>query len=166
MSKFIRDYSRNSIVVNLLGDEKHIDTAAHDITKILKKKDLSYKIISLRPTILSLQSNNNMPEWRFQIDKEIRSDENIIINKVGRVNCDEITDLNRSIRALSHNRYPIALYVEPNAISRCQQNNSHKFNSLKTCSQISTIFPLNGTDETKTYEFEIFLDSYMVEIKE
>ena len=43
MSKFIRDYSRNSIVVNLLGDEKHIDTAVHDITKILEKKNYLIK---------------------------------------------------------------------------------------------------------------------------
>ena len=100
-----------------------------------------------------------MPEWRVQIHKEIRSNENIIINKVGRVNCDEITDLNRSISVLSRYRRPIALYVEPDAISKCQQNSSYQFNSLKACPQISTISTLNGT-------FETFLDSYMVEIKE
>ena len=159
MSKFIRDYSRNSLVINLLGNDNHIDTAISDITNILQNKNLSYKVISLRPTTLSFQPDNKMPLWRVQIDKEMKSNEHIIINKIGRVNCDEITDLNRSIRALNKYRQPVALYVEPFPISK------HNY-LFEKCPQVSAIFPLNGTNETKIYEFETFLHSNMVEIKE
>jgi hypothetical protein len=165
MSKFIKDYSKNHLVINLLGNGKDIENATHDIISILDKKNLTHKIIELRPIILSFLSNNKMPEWRFQLAEEMLSPENVIINKIGNVNCDEITDLNRSIRALSRGgRRPISLYVDPDAISRCKQNSNKK--QLNECSQITSIFPLNAVFDTKMYEFDIYLDWSMHEIKE
>lgn len=170
MAKYFRDYSRNRLVINLLGDDDHVERATKDIISILDKKNISHKVVSLHPTTLARQPNNEMPKWRFQIHEEMRTDKNVIINKIGHVNCDEITDLNRSIRALSSTRHPIALYVEPDTNRRnahClsfTKNSSYDF--LNKCSQVTSIFPLNTTDEIKMYEFEIYLDSHIVEIKE
>lgn len=162
MSKFIKDYSRNRLVINLIGNAKDIDNATYDITAILNKKNLTHKVITVYPTTLSMQSNNKMPEWRFQLAEEILSPENVIINKIGQVNCYEITDLNRSIRALSRDRFhPIALIVDHDAISRCGSKSK-----LDECSQITSIFPLNAVFETKMYEFDTYLDWTLVEIKE
>ena len=162
MSKFIKDYSRNRLIINLVGNTKDIDSATYDITSILNKKNLTYKTIKIYPTILSMQSNNKMPEWRFKLAEEILSSENVIINKIGQVNCDEITDLNRSIRALSRDKFhTIVLRVDHDAISRCGSKSK-----LDECSQITSIFPLNAVFETKMYEFDTYLDWTLVEIKE
>jgi hypothetical protein len=161
MSKFIRNYSNNFLVINLLGDDKYIEKATNDIINIIKKKGLTHKTISLHPTLLSHQAHNEMPEWRIALQKEMQGTENIIINKIGYASCDEITDLTRSVRALSKQRNTYALFVEPNAISRRDTKCKNPY-SLENCQQVNSIFPLDATDETKTKEFEIFLDSYTI----
>jgi hypothetical protein len=58
MSKFIKDYSKNHLVINLFGNKKDIENATSDIISILDKKNLTHRIIELRPTTLSTQLDN------------------------------------------------------------------------------------------------------------
>ena len=171
MSKYLRDYSFNKLVVNLIGYPDDIANATNDIISILQKKDLTHKVVSIRPTTLASHNTNEMPKWRFTIEEEMQTNCNVIINKIGLVNTDEITDLNRSIVALNYNRRPIALFVESNTKSKEEYFNSSiknrsPYDYSNESPQITSIFPLNATDEKKMYEFEIFLDSRSVKIEE
>ncbi len=163
MSKLIKNYSLKNIVINLLGNGKDIETATRDIISILDKKNLTHKIISLRPTTLYTQSINKMPEWKFQLAEEILSQENVIINKIGSANNDEITDLKRSIRTLSrNNRRPISLYVDYEALHRYErQYNKKQLDNSSQFTPILPILPLNVVFRTKMYEFGIYLDLTM-----
>ena len=85
------------------------------------------------------------------------------VSKLGNVNflnlrcCDEITDLNRSIRALNIFRHPLAFLINPNAKTRHDVNYSY----FRNCSQINQVWPLLATHENKVKELELYITPIM-----
>jgi hypothetical protein len=168
-------YLRNYFVMNLLGRKDHVECATIDICNILKQLNISHKTINIHPTLLARQPNNNMPNWRVELRKELESPEDIIINKVNDVNCDELTDLTRSIRALSRRRDTYALFAKPVNNKKFQyplekffSEKSYKEQSydielyeLEKCHQVNSVFPINATDEIKLYEVGTYLKDYI-----
>ena len=149
----------NSYVINLIGSEDNVEQTANEINYIATiSYGLSTKIISIVPSCLSLNPINKPLTWRVELEQILNtSNEHVIINKVGNVNCDEITDLNRSIRALNIFRHPLAFLINPNAKTRHDVNYSY----FRNCSQINQVWPLLATHENKVKELELYITPIM-----
>ncbi len=134
----------NSIMINLFGSDKEVEIASHEIAQVCNGNGLLTKIISIQPTCLSCQTTNTIPKWRIQIEKELGQNHEIIINKVGHANCDEITDMCRSIRALSYTTHPYALKVESDV-----KTIDEKIRILNTCDQLNMVYSIKSDVQTK-----------------
>lgn len=150
----------NSCIINLIGSEKDVDQTTNEIKEIAESTyDLTTKIVSIKPYCLSTYSTNQPVEWRINLEKILKtSNEHVIINKVGLANCDEITDLNRSVRALNSYYHPFAFLIDPNAKTRNDSTllngpNKYQFN----CTQINQIWPLKASFDDKIEELEIYI---------
>lgn len=151
----------NSYVISLIGSNEEIEQASEEIKRIAETIGHTVKMTSIKPTVLSAYYKNEMPKWRKELENEIkRSGENIIINKIGHANCDEIRDFNRSVRALAlnhHFRHPWAFKIDASAKTRHESNllgnDPNKFN----CDQINQVYPLAGTYETKYDDLNTYI---------
>ncbi len=132
------------LIINLFGSDKEVETASQEIAQVCKTNGLETKIVSIQPTCLSCQTTNLIPEWRYQIEKELSQNHQIIINRVGEANCDEITDLCRSIRALSYSTHPYALKVELDI-----KTYDEKIKILDTCNQLNMVYSIKSDIQTK-----------------
>ncbi len=134
----------NPLMINLFGSDKEVETASQEIAQVCKINGLEPKIVSIQPTYLSYQTTNQIPEWRIQVANELAKPHDIIINKVGEANCDEITDLCRSIRALSNLTHPYALKVEPDI-----KTLDERIKILDTCNQFNMVYSIKSDVQTK-----------------
>jgi hypothetical protein len=138
----------NAYVINLMGSEDDVEQTANEIKQIAESTyGLIAKTVSIKPYCLSTYSTNEPIKWRVDLDNILKSsNENVIINKIGYANCDEITDLNRSVRALSNYYHPWAFLIDPNVKTRHESKllngpNKYQFN----CSQINQVWPLQAS---------------------
>ncbi len=84
---------------------------AHELPDALKT--------NIQPTCIARETTNQMPSWRFELQR-VMSSGKVIINDMSRANCEEITDFARSVRALSNTYHPFVFSTEP---SDCAQVN-------------------------------------------
>ncbi len=149
----------NSYVINLIGSDIDIEKTAEEMNSIAQSYGLSTKIISIKPYALATYPTNNPVDWRVNLEKILKtSNEHVIINKIGRANCDEITDLNRSVRALEMFRHPWAFLIDPNVKTRHESvllngPDKYQFN----CSQINQAWPLLASYDEKVKELETYI---------
>ncbi len=139
----------NTIIINLIGLEHDIKIACDEIISVLNKNNISYKIISIVPSVLALESTNNIPKWRIDINKEIHTNKNVILNKIGLIDSDSLTDLHRSINALSSCIRPLGLYVDKKLANLLDVNEKHEHFQIINCSQINGIYPLKESIDKK-----------------
>ncbi len=137
------------LMINLFGTDKDIDNASQEITQVCKTNGLKTKIVSISPTCLSGQQTNVMPEWRFKVEKELSNPHDIIINKAGEANCDEITDLCRSIRSLSSITHPYAFKVITDV-----KTLDEKIKILDSCNQFNMVYSLKTDSQEKIKKIE------------
>jgi hypothetical protein len=140
------------LMINLFGSDKDIETASHEIAQVCKINGLKTKIVSIEPTCLASTPANTIPNWRMQIEKELYQQHDIIINKAGESNCDEITDLCRSIRALSYTTHPYAFKVEKDV-----KTLEEKIKILDTCNQLNMVYSLKTEIPIKIKDIEKFI---------
>lgn len=142
-------------MINLFGNDKDIETVSKEISQIFNSNGIRTKIISIHPTCLAYEPTNNIPEWRNKLYKQLCSQPGIIINKAGECNCDEITDLCRSILALSNSTHPYAIKVEFDI-----KNPDEKINILQTCNQLNMIYSIKSDAQEKIKQIEQLLGKY------
>ena len=146
-------------MINLIGSDTDMEQATNEIKDIAEEMGHTVKVVEIRPDgLLSTNASNEAPKWRVKLSEEVKSNENILINKVGQVNCEIITDLNRSVRAVSNDfRHPWAFKIDPNVKTRHESvllgTHPYKFN----CDQINQVYPLKGTYETKRADLDTYL---------
>lgn len=99
--------------IHIIGAEskRAVDELGHEFPDFTRT--------SIQPTCIACERTNQMPTWRFEIQRSFQNNTNVI-NNGGRANCDEITDLARSVRALSNSYHPLVFSTEP---SDCSQVN-------------------------------------------
>lgn len=149
----------NSYIINLIGSDSDVEQTAIEIKSIAQSYGLTTKFISIKPYALSTYPTNNPVDWRVNLEQILKaSNEHVIINKIGRTNCDEITDLNRSVRALDMFRHPWAFLIDPNVKTRHESvllngPDKYQFN----CSQINQAWPLLASYDEKVKELESYI---------
>lgn len=148
----------NSYMINLIGSKIDMEQTTAEIKQIAEEIGHTVKVVTIVPNGLVVDPHSSAPKWRTDLANEVYSSENVIINKVGEVTCDVITELNRSVRAVSYGfRHPWAFKIDPNATTRHESvllgTDPYKFN----CDQISQVYPLLGTHKTKKDDMETYL---------
>ena len=144
----------NSYIINLVGDNNDVMINAMEIELIIKSFGLSTKSISIVPTCLSSYTTNKLIPWRIDLEKELNNtNKHVIINKIGEVNCSELIDLNRSIRALNMFRHPYTFLIDSGSKSRHKPTVSH----LQNCNQINQIWPVLANIDTKVDELRTYI---------
>jgi hypothetical protein len=143
-------------MVNLVGSESDMEQATREIKEIAEIIGHTVKVVKVVP------SNGNGTKWRVDLVREANSTETVLINQVGEVHCDIITDLNRSVRAVTHGfRHPWAFKIDPNVSTRHESvllgTNPYQFN----CDQINQVYPLQGTFQTKQSDMETYLRAFI-----
>lgn len=157
-TKSIVPLINNAYVINLIGSDDDVEQTAYEIKRIAESAyELTAKTVSIKPYCLS--TTNEPIKWRVDLDNILKSsNENVIINKIGYANCDEITDLNRSVRALSNCYHPWAFLIDPNGKTRHESTlldgpNKYQIN----CSQINQVWPLQASFVEKVKELEVYI---------
>jgi hypothetical protein len=146
-------------MINLVGSDLDMEQTTAEIKDIAEEIGHTVKVVQIVPNgLLSTNATNSAPKWRVDLASEVRSSENVIINKVGQINCEILADLNRSVRAVSHGfRHPWAFKIDPNATTRHESvllgTDPYVFN----CDQFNQVYPLLGTYDTKRTDMETYL---------
>jgi hypothetical protein len=132
-------YFPQKIIINLLGDEKYVDTASWEINTFAKEKSLNTSNIVYDNEILriTLYKNNYL---------------NFIVNRCYNMSCDNILYLNHDI--INNNIWKsYNLYVMPNATNRfitC--------NFIQNCKNSEFIvYPLAASKENKRRDINILI---------
>jgi len=125
MSKKIIPLMNNAYIISLIGEAKTILKAEKQIGQIASSWGLTVEFANIVPRCLALNPTNKPCEWRVQLQNLlVKSESNIIINTIGFVDSDSITDFSRSVRAFSVrsfvNRHPWNFIVDPNVTNKNQ----------------------------------------------
>lgn len=167
-SKNLIPLINNSYVINLIGSDIDVEQSANEIKSIANSYGLTTKFISIKPYALATYPTNKPVDWRVNLEQILKtSNEHVIINKIGWANCDEITDLNRSVRALNMFRHPWAFLIDPNVKTRHEStllNGPDKTDSNKyifNCGQINQVWPLLASYDEKVQELETYIKPSM-----
>ena len=165
----------NGYMINLVGSEADMKQATREIQEIAEIIGHTVKVVKIVPSNDNGNDNgnsngnnngnnnsNNGPTWRVDLVREANSTKTVLINQVGEVSCDILTDLNRSVRAVSHGlRHPWAFKIDPNVSTRHESvllgTNPYQFN----CDQINQVYPLQGTFQTKQSDMEHYLRPFI-----
>ncbi len=116
--------------INIVGSNKRDLSFVRELQDLSKILDANFA--NIEPTCISREPTNQMPSWRFEVQRVMNvSHPKIIINHVGVANCDEITDLTRSIRALSSFYNPVVLTVLEQDLLCSQVNGKYSFDHVK-----------------------------------
>ncbi len=102
--------------ISIVGPE--VETAR--ISKLLATSNGAVRV-KIEPTCLARESTNQMPSWRFELQRILSQGHANIVNDAGRVNCDSLLDLNRSVRALSSSYHPVVFRTSPDFLPDCEQ---------------------------------------------
>jgi hypothetical protein len=142
-------------MIHLIGSVEEINQASNEIKNIIESFScISASIVIISPTILANCNTNHMPLWRKQLNEIIYlNNNNIIINKVGFVNNDALTDLTRSTRALSSGFINQLVFLVDSS-STTRHDSIHLMDKYN---QVNQIYPLSGTMETKKKEIHHYL---------
>lgn len=104
-------------IVSVTGPERETHAATNELVREYPDAIKS----QIQPTCIAREPVNQMPAWRFELQRAMTSGR-LIINDMGRSNCDEITDFARSVRAISSSYHPLVFSTQP---SECTQINGH-----------------------------------------
>jgi hypothetical protein len=116
--------------INIVGSNKRDLSFVRELQDLSRILDANFT--NIEPSCISREPTNQMPSWRFEVQRMMNvSHPKIIINHVGVANCDEITDLTRSIRALSSFYNPVVLTVLEQDLSCSQVNGKYSFDHVK-----------------------------------
>ena len=153
----------NSYMINLIGSDDSVNSTADEIKEIAESYGLKTKFVSIKPYCLSTYQTNGPVKWRVDLQNILSSsNEHVLINKIGHANCDEITDLNRSVRVLSGpycTRHPFAFLIDPNVKTRHDSTllknglNQYQFNY----GQINQVWPFLASFDDKVKELENYI---------
>jgi hypothetical protein len=102
-------------VVSISGPERDTRSATNELMREFPDAVRT----QIQPSCLARESTNQMPAWRFDLQRAMSSGK-LIVNDMSRVNCDEILDFTRSVRALSNTYHPFVFSTEP---TECVQVN-------------------------------------------
>lgn len=109
-------------VISVTGPERDSRAATNELVS----EYTNAMRTQIQPSCLARETTNQMPAWRFEL-KRAMSTGKLIVNDMGRANCDEITDFTRSVRALSNTYHPFVFSTEA---SECS-NATYKIDTVK-----------------------------------
>ena len=111
-------------VISVTGPERQTRSATNELIREYPDAVRT----QIQPSCLACEPTNQMPAWRFELQRAMSSGK-LIVNDMGRSNCDEILDFTRSVRALSNSYHPFVFSTEP---SECVQVNAiYKIDTVK-----------------------------------
>lgn len=133
-------YLPQPIVINLLGEQKSVDTASWEIKSFAQEKSLNTaNIVYDREILRSLILGNNIL--------------NFIVNRCYYMSCENVILLNNKIINTHRAWIPYNLYVLPEAKNRF---NTCKY--IQNCSLASCIiYPLAASEENKRRDIHILI---------
>jgi hypothetical protein len=102
-------------VIGITGPESKTRSAANELAREFPDALRT----QIQPSCLARETTNQMPAWRFELHRAMSTGK-VIVNDMGRANCDEILDFARSVRALSNTHHPFVFSTES---SGCAQVN-------------------------------------------
>ncbi len=140
-------------IINLIGNKVNVENASKDKLGLLLSLGYSVRKTSIQPTILSLEQSNNMPEWRKKLAEELKSGHDVIINEIGLVECEALTDFVRSVRALSSFTHPYLFYVDP----KMKSIEDIEDCVYKNYNQINAVYSINKNIEERREFIKIYL---------
>jgi len=133
-------YLPKQIIINLLGEQKYVDTASWEIKtfaqeKLLNTTNIVYDIEILRSLILG----NNILHF--------------IVNRCYNMSCENVLYLNNDIINTNKNWIPYNLYVMPEA-----KNRFNTCDFIQNCNRTNIIvYPLAASEETKRRDIDILI---------
>jgi hypothetical protein len=111
-------------VISVTGPERQTRSATNELIREYPDAVRT----QIQPSCLAREPTNQMPAWRFELNR-FMSTGKVIVNDMGRANCDEITDFVRSVRALSSTYHPFVFSTEA---SECSHVNAiYKIDTVK-----------------------------------
>jgi hypothetical protein len=133
---------KDKIIINLLGEQKSVDTASWEIKSFAYERSLHTANIVYDTTILN----------HFLLKKTILQ---FIVNRCYNMSCHELTLLNENIINRNVNWKPYNLYVIPEATNRFNTRNF-----IQNCENAEFIvYPLAATEENKRRDINFLIDS-------
>jgi hypothetical protein len=133
-------YLPQQIIINLLGEEKSVDSASWEIYTFAQEKQLPSANIVYHDKMLKDILYNNYSQF--------------IVNRCYDMSCDNIILLNQKILNTNRGWKPYNLYVIPHA-----KNRFTTCNFIRNCNRINFIvYPLAASEETKRRDINILID--------
>jgi hypothetical protein len=135
-------YLPQQIVINLLGEEKYVDTASWEIKSFAQEKALNTaNIVYDREILRSFLLGHNIL--------------NFIVNRCYNMSCDNVIILNKKIINTNGAWKPYNLYVMPDA-----KNRFITCNYIRDCDRINFIvYPLAASEESKRRDINILINN-------
>jgi len=151
-------------IINLIGSKKDINQTTYEMKKIAEVSfGLSTETVSIKPYCLSSYPTNTPAKWRTDLSNILlSSNKDVIINKVGLVNCEEITDLKYSVVALNPFCRPFAFLIDSNAESHDKSELQIWSSQCDQCTQINQTWIMNAPYSQKIRELNLYLNSYNI----
>jgi hypothetical protein len=132
----------NKIIINLLGEQKSVDTASWEIYTFAQEKSLpAANIVYDIDMLLDIIYKNYFVQF--------------IVNRCYNMSCDKLLLLNQNIIHSDINWVPYNLYVLPEAKNRFTTCNFIQKCSLASC----IIYPLLASEEIKRRDINILIDN-------
>jgi hypothetical protein len=133
-------YLPPKIIINLLGEQKYVDSASWEIYTFAQEKYLpSANIVNHDKMLKDILYNNYLQ---------------FIVNRCYNMSCDNIILLNKKIMTTNSNWKPYNLYVIPDA-----KNRFTTCNFIQNCNKPNfIIYPLAASEETKRRDINILID--------
>ena len=134
-------YLPQPVVINLLGEQKYVDTASWEIKGFAQEKSLNTANIVYDDEILR----------SFLLGHNIL---NFIVNRCYNMSCENVILLNKKIINTNRAWKPYNLYVLPDA-----KNRFITCNYIRDCDRINfIIYPLAASQENKRKDINILID--------
>jgi hypothetical protein len=131
----------NKIIINLLGEQKSVDTASWEIKSFAYERSLHTANIVYDTTILN----------HFLLKKTILQ---FIVNRCYNMSCQNLLYLNHDIINTNTAWIPYNLYVLPDAKTRFTT-----CNYIRNCNHSNIIvYPLAASEENKRRDINILID--------
>lgn len=155
-------------IFNLIGSSSHTQQAIYDITLHLYSHDIKYKISKkMIPGLTVRFSENNYKELvdaYMQKDTENKDSWNVLINNCNYISCEEIKDLNKYIREMSHRQITNHnLFVFPNKSKEIRDSCVHITCKCKNIDELNMreYYLSEKHDSTKQFVQSLLNNKYM-----
>ncbi len=131
---------KNTIIINLLGDRKSVDTASWEINSFAQEKSLNTaNIVYEHGMLQALIRKNNILQF--------------IVNRCYNMSCQHVLYLNNDIINTNKNWVPYNLYVMPDA-----KNRFNTCDFIRNCNHSNIIlYPLAASEESKRRDINILI---------